>query len=363
MKRIIKSILRKLIEISIEYYVVFLSKTKKKRKGKPKVFYSGAFSGNLGGARVKVKRLSEYYKNHLFNFDIVYVLSNFNFLTEKTILNLKSRKIPIILNQNGVFYSSWYRGDWKKMNKKMSVPYHESDYVFWQSKFCKQSAEYFLGKRKGRGEILYNAVDTNFFIPQYKKVNRDFTFLITGKIGYELNYRIEISILGLHNAIKKGLNFRLVIAGDIDRGVKEQNLQLIKELGIENKVSFLGKYSQKNAVKIYQMAEAYIMMKYLDPCPNTVIEAMSCGLPVLHSSSGGVPELVGSDAGVSLQVIDNYKNNSVTPTKEEVGSGMITLFENYEVLKKNARRRAVVNFDIEKWIQKHKIIFEKLKNK
>jgi glycosyltransferase involved in cell wall biosynthesis len=36
-----------------------------------------------------------------------------------------------------------------------------------------------------------------------------------------------------------------------------------------------------------------------EPCPNTPIEAMASGLPVLYHPSGGTPELVG-DAGVPL---------------------------------------------------------------
>ena len=35
-----------------------------------------------------------------------------------------------------------------------------------------------------------------------------------------------------------------------------------------------------------------------DPCPNTVLEALSCALPVVYSNTGGVPELVGPDCGV-----------------------------------------------------------------
>ena len=41
------------------------------------------------------------------------------------------------------------------------------------------------------------------------------------------------------------------------------------------------------------------MLKYKDPCPNSVIEAMSCGLPILYSNSGGLPELVNNRCGVA----------------------------------------------------------------
>ena len=73
----------------------------------------------------------------------------------------------------------------------MSLFYHEANYVFWQSKFCKLSADKFLGKRRGPGEILYNCVDTNFFVPSSKMFrDNNFKFLITGKINQSLEYRI-----------------------------------------------------------------------------------------------------------------------------------------------------------------------------
>ena len=52
----------------------------------------------------------------------------------------------------------------------MAFLYHQADYVFWQSNFCKLSANKFLGKRIGPGEVLYNAVDTNFLNQPIKKI-------------------------------------------------------------------------------------------------------------------------------------------------------------------------------------------------
>ena len=49
------------------------------------------------------------------------------------------------------------------------------------------------------------------------------------------------------------------------------------------------------------------MLKYKDPCPNTVIEALSCGLPVLYSKSGGLPELVNNSCGVGLTVKNSWE--------------------------------------------------------
>ena len=86
-----------------------------------KIFYGGAISGNNGGQFVKIKRIKQYFPKHYINFNLVYILSNAIFLKPNSINVLKKSKIPIILNQNGVFYPGWYDGDWKKKIWKCQV--------------------------------------------------------------------------------------------------------------------------------------------------------------------------------------------------------------------------------------------------
>ena len=73
-----------------------------KKKDSINVFYGGARSGNIGGPLVKANRLKTYFPEEL-NFNIIYILSNANYLNKLSIKILKSNNFPIILNQNGVF--------------------------------------------------------------------------------------------------------------------------------------------------------------------------------------------------------------------------------------------------------------------
>ena len=99
--------------------------------------------------------------------------------------------------------------------------------------------------------------------------------------------------------------------------------------------------------------------KYLDPCPNAVLEAMACGLPVLYSASGGTPELVGRAAGIGLPVPEDWHKIHV-PSSQEICSGMIKIAKAHSKMGVCARRRATEQFDIKNWIDRHQTVFSSL---
>jgi glycosyltransferase involved in cell wall biosynthesis len=329
------------------------------------VYYGGARSGDHGGPLVKVQRLQEHFPEARWGYDLVYVLSNAPYLPGYALRLLRRRGIPIVHNQNGVFYGAWYAGDWGAQNRRMARSYHAADWVFYQSEFCRRAADRFLGPRTGPGEILYNAVDTSRFAPE--PARRDaargaYGFLITGVIDKHLYYRLESTIAGLRLACDGGLDARLVVAGWVDAESRSRAEALAEKLRLSTKIRYTGPYSQQQAPGVYRGADAYVMTKHNDPCPNTVLEALASGLPVLYSDSGGVPELVGADAGIALPCADDWETPR-TPTAEAIGEGMQKIAANHASFSAVARRRAVERFDIAHWIDRHRTVFEQLAGK
>ena len=338
---------------------LYFNKGKDSNKRSSEVYYAGAETRNIGGPYLKIKKLQKFFPENKRKFNLVYALSNSPKLTNRSINLLKKRKIPLILNQNGVFYPSWYEGNWKSQNLLMSDVYHCADYVFWQSNFCKKAADRFLGKRIGGGEVLYNAIDTKKFYPFKKSSDHIFRLLTTGNIRKKNNYRVYSVIEAFKEIVKENKNVHLYIAGfieDFNFFVGE-----LDRLNMKRFVTFLGPYSQKDAPKIYQKADAYITMSFQDNCPSSVIEAMSCGLPILYSSSGGIPELVGKDSGIGLKVSEDWEKVNV-PTKHEIYLGILKIIDNKNSMSNYARDRAVKLFDINCWIKKHEEVFEKFIN-
>lgn len=335
------------------------------RKGKPgekpAVFYGGARSGDQGGPLVKVQRLQTVFPQTCGAFNTVYSLSNAPYLSRPALERLKARGLAIVHNQNGVFYPGWFDGDWEAQNARMAAAYQLADHVFWQSAFCRRCADQFLGHRDAPGEILFNAVDLDHFSPRPDTVRHDgpFTFLLTGKIQAHLSYRLEDSIAGLAAARASGLDAVLSIAGVLDTGARAAADMAAKYHDVSRHVSFAGPYSQTDAPRIYRSADAYVMTKHADPCPNTVIEAMACGLPVVHVASGGVPELVGPDAGSGVPAHDDWEQ-LFRPDPEALGMAMTAVAENAEAMGAAARRRAESAFDLTHWIGRHAAIFEQL---
>ena len=322
-----------------------------------KLYYAGAETRNIGGPYLKISKLKKFFPENKKEFNLIYALSNSPKLTNWSINILKKRDIPIILNQNGVFYPAWYKGNWKNQNLLISKVYHSADYVFWQSKFCKKASETFLGKRYGKGEILYNAIDTKRFCPVKKNRSKIFKFLTTGNIRKQNNYRIQSLLEAFQEIVKSNKYVHLYIAGvieDLNFFKKE-----IESLKIDEFITFLGPYSQIEAPLIYQKVDAYITMSYQDNCPSAVIEAMSSGLPILYSASGGIPELVGKNSGIGLKVHQDWESIHV-PTKKQIFEGFFQIIENRKVMSDNARKRALELFDLSSWIKKHEEVFDNL---
>ncbi|RWX46775.1 Glycosyl transferases group 1 [Candidatus Electrothrix aarhusensis] len=176
-----------------------------------------------------------------------------------------------------------------------------ADYIFYQSKFCKLAAETFLGEYSGKSEILYNAVDTDHFIPGSQKDQNEIVLLLAG--SHWSQYRPYSAIETLQKVRQVDKRVRLRIAGrfcwekDVDLA-ERQVRAFARRLGVAEFVEYTGSYTQQKAVPLLQNASILLHTKYNDPCPRLVLEAMACGLPVVYSGTGGLPELVGDEGGV-----------------------------------------------------------------
>jgi glycosyltransferase involved in cell wall biosynthesis len=101
--------------------------------------------------------------------------------------------------------------------------------------------------------------------------------------------------------ITKGVTVTAVDGGAPHRKVTDR---LMVTLGLEGRVEFTGKTSTEELVRHYSEAELAIVPSVYEGFGLPAAEAMSCGVPVISSNGGALPEVVG-DAGVVVPARDH----------------------------------------------------------
>ena len=311
------------------------------------------------GGAVKYGYLDQRLPHAGLRFDILYVVSSGQCADlGRLICVAQDRGVKVVWNQNGAWFPASYGVELaRKGNAAMAPLLHLADYVFYQSKFAQVASDYFLGKRLGPSEILYNAVDTKFFSPSDGSRNSKLTLLAAG--SHNRSYRLPTAIRTLALVAKQRPEVRMIIAGRIPPSNMAEARNLTAHFGLEGQVEFVGPYTQRDAPEIFRRAHILLHTHYNDVCPGVVIEAMACGLPVVYSRSGGTPELVGEEAGYGVPAVLNWEE-AQPPDPRHLAEGMLFIAEDWSRYSEAARERAVTHFDLEPWIQRHLQVFEML---
>jgi glycosyltransferase involved in cell wall biosynthesis len=313
----------------------------------------------FGGA-VKFQLLAEQFPNSPRDFNVLYLGSSSMPLEAQTLVRLtRRRRCVFAWNQNGVAYSAWHGPGWDLVNKPRARLLHEADHVFYQSEFCKLSADRFYGKRDGPSEVLHNAVDVERFAPARSRPNRPLTLLLGGN-QYQ-RYRVEAALAAIELVRREQPDARLLIAGALTFAPDAEAVTsaLVSSRGLGDAVELVGAYSQADAPSLMRRADMLLHTKYNDPCPTVVIEAMACGLPVVYSASGGVPELVGDDAGQGVAALLDWDQDH-PPSPGDLAAAVALVADRLEERAAAARDRAVERFDARTWAERHRVVFTEL---
>jgi glycosyltransferase involved in cell wall biosynthesis len=322
-----------------------------------------AFGSVLDGSRpvrggaVKLLSLREAFACDERTFNVLYLVSSVpaDFAADLA-ATCRRKGIAFVWNQNGVGYPGWAGPEAGRHNAPMRRLRAEADFVVYQSEFCRQSADHFLGPCATHSEILLNPVDLAKFRPPAQRAPASPWRLLA--MGTQ-NYRERVfSVLSCTACLREaGIDARLTVAGPLQwKNAAEETRDEVQRLGLADIVELRPPFGQEEAVDIYRSHHLLLHPKYLDPCPTVVAEALACGLPVVASRSGGLPEMTDS-ACAELIDVPLVWDRLITPSGEELAGAVTRILPRWSEASTAARRRGEEIFDAGRWVERHREIF------
>lgn len=152
-----------------------------------------------------------------------------------------------------------------------------------------------IGLSESRLGIIPFGVDTSFYKPlNVTKDEEIFQILAVGYLIERKGFMYLIS--SIKEILKEHENIRLKIVGS---GPQEQQIKNhITELDLEKHAEIIGNISDDELLKMYNSSDIFVLPSIIDSQGNTeglgvvLLEAMACGLPVIGSNIGGIPDII-----------------------------------------------------------------------
>ena len=114
--------------------------------------------------------------------------------------------------------------------------------------------------------------------------------------------------------------------------------------------------SIRTIVELYSVAHLFAIPSLQDNLPNTILESMLCGTPVVGFSSGGIPEMI---AHKESGYLAEYKSS------DDLAAGMswVLSSESYDQLSAKTRSLALERFSMDHSVEMHRNLYKKILNK
>lgn len=205
-------------------------------------------------------------------------------------------------------------------------------------------------------EVIYNFIDIDKYRKQDSEIFRRHIApggekVLVHTSNFRQVKRVADTIRVLEK-VKKEVPTKLVLVGD---GPERSDCEhLARDLDLQKDVIFLGK--QDGLVEILNASDLFLMPSQSESFGLSALEAMACGIPVVSTSVGGLPELnIHNETGYIAEIGDI----------DRMAKYAIELFTNekrYKAFSKNSRDRAVNNFDKNLIVPKYVEYYEKILN-
>jgi glycosyltransferase involved in cell wall biosynthesis len=234
----------------------------------------------------------------------------------------------------------------------MGTPsWRSSGHIVYQSDFVRGWWEDWFGPTRSPSVVIHNGVDLSVYTPDgpHARPADHFRLLVVeGSLGggYEMGLEWAVHLAELL-AEKHGLPMELMVVGRVspDQQAARQTRSCLPIL-------WVGMVPRERIPEIDRSAHVLFSADVNSACPNSIIEALACGLPVVAFATGALPELVTGDAGrVVLYGGNAWKIEP--PDQPALASAAAEILTDLPRFRTAARARAEEAFGLDQMVERY----------
>lgn len=216
--------------------------------------------------------------------DVLHVMSNsgwsWHLVSVPAIWVGRARNVPVVVNYRGGEAPEFLARSRASIRRSMD----RAERLVVPSRFLQEV----FAAHGMRAEIVPNIVDLDRFRPRADR-GAPVPHLVVGR-NLESIYDNETALRAFAIVRRRFPSALITLAGS---GPEELPLRdLVDRLGLSGSVRFAGRLDRDSMAELYRSADIVLNPSLADNMPNSVLEAMACGVPVVSTDVGGIPFMV-----------------------------------------------------------------------
>lgn len=223
-----------------------------------------------------------------------------------------------------------------------------ADRIVYQSAFSQTWWDDWFGRLPTPSSVVHNGVDLDVYVPGgARPIDVCRLLVVEGSMGggYEGGLANAIHLAGALAA--RGWPMEVLVVGEVAESLK-------KEWDTKSAVPirWMGLVQREEIPAIDRSAHLLFSADVHPACPNSVIEALACGLPVVAFDTGSLSELVPPDCGfIAPYGSDSWKLQA--PAVAGLAAGAETVLKDWSSFSVAARQHAEAAFGLDYMMKKY----------